>query len=190
MKIWKNVKGYEGLYQVSHKGDVKSLDRVYDLGNRKCLYRGKMMQATDNGSGYLRIKLSKNNKSRRVMVHRIVADAFLLNPKKYRVVNHKDGNKKNNALENLEWCTHSYNNLHARKIGLIDVEKMRKINSETGKRNIVNIYGHNRIRLINTQSKKIYNSIQEAAKDCSFNRKKLSAMIRGDIENETSLIKL
>ena len=188
MVIWKPVKNYEGLYEVSDLGLVKSLDRVHDLGNRKCLYRGKLMQARDNGMGYLRIKLSKNNKARRVMLHRVIAEAFIPNPFNYKTVNHKDGNKKNNTISNLEWCTQKQNVKHAIKMGLIDIEKLKRRSSKIGKKTITKIAGHNSISVFNTNTKTYYKSITEAASCNGLNRKKLSKMIHGKIVNKTSFI--
>lgn len=96
--IWKGVKGYEGLYEVSDTGLVKSLFRY-----KKILKPNKM------NTGYLSVELFKNGTSKRMSIHRLVAEAFIPNPNNYPQVNHKDENKQNNNVENLEWCTAKYN---------------------------------------------------------------------------------
>lgn len=111
MEVWKDVVGFEGLYKVSNLGNVKRVG--FFRGVNKAYLNGYILKPTDNGKGYLRVKLTKDNKSKRFMLHRIIAEAFIENPLKKRCVNHIDHNKKNNSIENLEWCTHSENVIHA-----------------------------------------------------------------------------
>lgn len=92
-----SVPGYEGLYEVSNLGNVKSLRT------------GKLMKLSKNNDGYLATSLTKNGKSRGFFAHKLVALAFLPNPENYNEVNHKDEDKSNNCVENLEWCSHKYN---------------------------------------------------------------------------------
>lgn len=113
-EIWRDVQGYEGLYQVSNLGRVKSLDRV-DSANR--CRKGRIMNLQNN-KGYMMIRLSKNNIRGCSSVHRLVALAFINNPQCKPEINHIDGNKGNNNVENLEWVTSSENQIHAFKIGL------------------------------------------------------------------------
>lgn len=112
---WKDIKGYEGLYQVSDLGRVRSLDREDRLGRFKL---GKIKAPCDNGRGYLCVNLKKDSKQKNKSVHRLVAEAFLPNPDNLPEINHKDGNKANNQVSNLEWCTRSENAKHAFKTGL------------------------------------------------------------------------
>lgn len=96
---WRDIEEYEGLYQVSNLGRVKSLK----FGKEKILKFGK------HKKGYLLVCLCKDGKQKMFQVHRLVAIAFIPNPNNYQEVNHKDENKENNCVENLEWCTREYN---------------------------------------------------------------------------------
>lgn len=109
-EIWKDVVGYEGMYKVSNLGNIISVRRNYKKG---IWY----ITPFDNG-GYLRVSLVVNNKRTNLLVHRIVAEAFIPNPENKDSVNHIDGCKTNNTVENLEWVTKSENIKHAIKIGL------------------------------------------------------------------------
>lgn len=122
-EIWKDIKGYEGLYQISNLGNVKALTRKYNWRGtiRKTTEKILLPQLTWNG--YFRV-IFKNNKKYRV--HRLVAEAFILNPLNLSQVNHIDGNKQNNCVDNLEWCTRSENIKHAYKKGLIVAPKGEK----------------------------------------------------------------
>lgn len=101
-EIWKDISGYEGLYQVSNLGRVKS------LGNRSN-HKKPMIKSLQNRNGYYSITLYKNSKTKTTGVHRLVAEAFIPNPDNLPEVNHKDENKLNNRVDNLEWCNKKYN---------------------------------------------------------------------------------
>lgn len=102
-EIWRDVVGYEGLYKVSNFGRIKSLPR-----NGTVKYERLLRQKVSN-KGYCTVALSKHNKTKYKMVHRLVAEAFLDNPKGLPLINHKDENKLNNYVGNLEWCDAQYN---------------------------------------------------------------------------------
>ena len=108
-EIWKDIEGYEGKYQVSNYGNVRSL--MYH--NAKGIKRISLLKPATDNRGYFRCALSKNNILKTYKVHRLVAQAFIPNPNNYPQINHLDGNKKNNNAENLEWCTNSVNQIHA-----------------------------------------------------------------------------
>lgn len=116
MEIWKDIKDYEGLYQVSNMGRVRSNSGLLHLNT--------------NTYGYKHITLSKDNAQKTVLVHRLVASAFVCNPLGLPQVNHKDGNKNNNAFGNLEWVTQKENNHHAIKANLRKVKKILLIDNE------------------------------------------------------------
>lgn len=116
-EIWKDVKDYEGLYEVSNLGNVRSLDRIVTRSDgRKCLWKGSILKGIKVRNGYLRISLSKSSKEKQVLIHRLVAQAFIPNPNNLPVINHKDEDKTNNHVENLEWCTRLYNNCYGTAI--------------------------------------------------------------------------
>lgn len=112
-EIWKDIVGYEGLYQVSNLGRVKSLEKMAGRSNRK-----EKILTQRKIRGYFIAHLGSCNKFKNVAVHRLVSIAFIPNPENKPCVNHIDGNKENNHVENLEWCTRSENDLHAFRTGL------------------------------------------------------------------------
>lgn len=108
-ELWKDIEGYEGLYQVSNLGNVKSLEKkIVRSSGRNYIAKEKILKK-DKCRGYLRVSLIKNKKQIHKLVHRLVAEAFIPNPKNYNEINHKDENKLNNCVDNLEWCTRKYN---------------------------------------------------------------------------------
>lgn len=115
-EIWKDIVGYEGIYQVSNFGNVKSLS----FGPKNIRESGtiKLLRQTPSNCGYYKVELYKNGKSKMMYVHRLVATAFIPNPDKKPQVNHIDGNKANNVLSNLEWASRRENQLHAIYHGL------------------------------------------------------------------------
>src|SRR5699024_1745954 len=120
-EIWKPITGYEGKYEVSNQGRVKSLSRTICCGRNKRTVRnvGERIISTKNIShGYKKTDLFKGNIRKQFFVHRLVAYAFVPNPLKKPNVNHLDGNKLNNRAENLEWVTQKENIHHAMASGL------------------------------------------------------------------------
>lgn len=122
-EIWRDIVGYEGLYQVSNLGRVRSMDR-YD--NLKHFRKGKIL-IQHIYTGYLYVSLCKNGKIKMYRVHRLVAMAFIPNPNNLPQVNHKDENKQSNIVENLEWCDARYNMNYGTAIE-------RRSNSNKGKK--------------------------------------------------------
>ena len=110
MEIWKDIKGFEGVYQVSNTGKVR---RLIFKNNRVVKDKVREKKPTDNGNGYLIVSLQNCNKRKNYYVHRLVAEAFCDKSINCSVVNHKDYNKYNNAAENLEWCTQKQNVIYS-----------------------------------------------------------------------------
>ena len=116
MKEWKTVEHFEGLYEVSNHGEVRSLPHLSVNGSR---LKGRELSLIHNANDeYLRVNLRKSGKPSVWLVHRLVAEAFVPKQKGKTEVNHKDGNKHNNAANNLEWVTASENQQHALRTGL------------------------------------------------------------------------
>jgi len=118
---WRDVVGFEGLYRVSEYGEIESQGAYIKSRN------GKHVNAhPTTTSNYLYVKLWKGNKMFNCSVHRLVAAAFVDNPEGKPIVNHKDGNKRNNHYSNLEWVTHSENHKHAFATGLSNADHVRE----------------------------------------------------------------
>lgn len=117
---WRDIKGFEGIYQVSDTGLVKSLSRRVRLNCKhgSVVLKEMLLSQRLDMKGYLRVYLNDNGKTKFVPIHRLVAQAFIPNPENKPQVNHIDGNKQNNNVKNLEWCTNSENQKHAYRLGL------------------------------------------------------------------------
>jgi len=115
MEIWQDIKGFEGLYKISTYGRVKSLGNGNSTNT--ATKKQRIMKTGIASNGYVKIKLNKASKRYYKTMHRLVAENFLINPNNKPEVNHIDGNKENNNIDNLEWCTPSENQIHAFKIG-------------------------------------------------------------------------
>lgn len=123
---WKDIIGYEGFYQVSNKGRVKRTAEKFP-------YKEHYLKAISNRYGYLYVCLCIKNKHKVKTIHRLVAQAFIPNDENKPCVNHIDGNKTNNNVGNLEWCTHSENTTHAYKAKLINITTEKFIKSNQAK---------------------------------------------------------
>ena len=134
MQEWRDVPGYEGYYQVSNDGEVRSLTRTLSDGRT---WKGRKLKGGYFSNGYRFIMCRKDGKYFNFSVHRMVAMAFIPNPENYQMVNHKDGNKKNNHVSNLEWVSGSENQCHSVKTGLRktkltkdDVKKIKELSEQ------------------------------------------------------------
>lgn len=116
-EIWKDIKNYEGLYQISNLGRVKSL-KTWIRQYNNYVEKERLLKPCVNSVGYYIVVLYKDKHKKTFSLHRLIAQAFIPNPNNYPQINHIDGNKKNFNINNLEWCTQSYNMIHAFKNGL------------------------------------------------------------------------
>lgn len=183
-EIWKDVVGYEGLYQVSNLGNKKSLTRgVKSKNNSTKIVNGRVLANYINSNGYIPFSLCKNGICCIKNVHVVVATAFIPNPDNLREVNHKNGVKSDNRVENLEWCTSSYNSLHAIKNGFQKVRKgeehpfLGKFGSDFHRSKLV----------LNEKTGVFYETLKDAAYSIGMSRANLSRTIRGFHINNTGL---
>jgi hypothetical protein len=174
VEVWKDINDFPN-YQVSNFGRIKSKERFTKVGIRNVRYvlrKEKILKPLKITNGYLGIRLYNGENVKTFKIHRLVANHFIPNPKNYPQVNHIDGDKTNNMISNLEWCTNEYNMKHSYNIGLRDKEKLRKNMSIIGKslkgknghhiRKVVQIDKHNN-KII-----KKWNSIIEASKEMNI----------------------
>ena len=155
MEEWRDVVGYEGKYQVSNLGNVRSIDRTFINACGVIVTRkGSILKPRFNRCGYMRVTMHKDGKVNTEVIHRCVAEAFIPNNKNLPQVNHKDGNKRNNSVSNLEWCTASENMHHAAQKGL----RNNALEYAKSKRKAVIATN------IETGEKTLYKSVHEAEK--------------------------
>ena len=131
VEIWKDIPKYEGYYQASNLGRIRSIDRKIDVygGNQHCKFKckqiikGKVMKSKLTKDGYYEIGLNKNGKTKCVRTHRLIAMTFIPNPNNYPVINHINHNRLDNRAENLEWCTIWYNNRYSKARKVVQLDK-------------------------------------------------------------------
>lgn len=150
-EIWKDIPGYEGLYKINNYGIIKN-------------NKGNIRKQTIDKNGYCRIILSKKRINKNYLIHRLVAQVFIDNPNNYPIINHKDENKQNNCVNNLEWCTIKYNCNYGTRIKRI-AEKNKII--KKGKHFSLSTEfkkGDNQKKVICIELNKVFDSIKEAGK--------------------------
>lgn len=109
--LWKDIPEYEGHYQASSDGQIRSLTKeVNSKGGSIAVKQGKILSQNTNSKGYCLVHLSKDGQAKTRSVHRLVASAFIENDNNFPCINHKDENPGNNSVDNLEWCSYEYNN--------------------------------------------------------------------------------
>jgi len=138
-EVWRDIVGYEGKYKISSFGRVKSLSRYRkSRGDLLALIKGKILKPVDY-FGYQKVTLRNNNKSQNYRIHRLVATAFIPNAKDKPFINHKDGSKKNNSVDNLEWATRQENVDHSVKNGLHNLKGSKHPASKLQEREVLKI---------------------------------------------------
>lgn len=140
-EIWKDISGYEGLYQVSNLGNIKSFRKSKKYGSQN----EYILKPHISNNGYAQVTLYDNAIRHKFLVHRLVAMTFLLNPDNLQQINHKDENKLNNCVTNLEWCTAEYNNAYGTaRIRAMDA-RSKSIEQLTYDGNVIAVYRSARI---------------------------------------------
>jgi hypothetical protein len=165
-EIYKDIKGYEGLYQISNFGNVKSF-------NCKMYKQGFIMNQSLNHKGYKVAYFVKNRKKKTISVHRLVALNFINNPGNKPQVNHINGIKHDNHYSNLEWATNSENMKHAFLIGVKVFSEKRRMQMNK--------------KVIDLSNSKIYNSAKEASILLNINYQNLCSQLNGNRINNTTL---
>lgn len=168
-EIWKDISGYEGYYQVSNLGNVKSMERIVERKNNETgnlPLKSRILSLNTYPKGYKKVTLRKNNTSKSFFVHRLVAEAFIPNPNNYPYVNHKDENPSNNHSDNLEWCTNEYNMSYGTLGYRISLAKSKQVFQFDLDGNFLNIfYGVNvASRITNISSTSIVNCCNGASR--------------------------
>ena len=139
-EVWKPIKGYEGLYEISSLGRVRSLDRLVKGKWGKIKLTGKILKGVKDKDGYLVITLSKDGKQKTFKIHRLVAIHFIPNPNNYKEINHKDENKENCKYKNLEWCDKKYNANYGTRNEKLSKIKGKKVNQYDLQGNFIQTY--------------------------------------------------
>lgn len=180
-EIWKDIEGFEGLYQVSNLGRIKSLPKK----RLNCKLPETIIMKPKNTRRYFQVTLIKDKNRKQCLVHRLVAQAFIPNPENKPQVNHIDGNGFNNKVDNLEWCTAQENSSHAWKTGLSktttkQLEHFYKIKIDNSKRVVQMDLNGNVI--------KIWKSASDAARTIKGNVSRICNCCRGGQKTSSGYI--
>lgn len=166
-QFWQSIKNFENIYEVNTSGEIRSLNRVIMVNGKERLVQGRILKPKLGHNGYYSVTLCNGGHKLAKYVHRIVAEAFINKPEGKDFVNHINGNKLDNRIENLEWVSHSENVKYAYKIGLTHVSNHR--------------------RLIDKYTGKEFASIKEASLFYSLNYSTCRGYLRGNRRNKTPL---
>lgn len=173
MEEWKDIKGYEGLYQVSNLGRVKSLNRTSTHSKGYIAhYKEKILKQSFERNGYARVGLSKYGKTKLYYIHVLVAEAFINNPDNLPEVNHIDEDKTNNCVDNLEWCNHKYNSIHGTRANRIS--KAMTNNKKVSK------------QVLCIETGVIYSSVHEAGRQMNLDFSEIATVCRGYRNRKTA----
>lgn len=158
-EIWKEILNTNGIYFISNLGRIKSTERKVKFGNRERIVKEKILKPIKHKGGYLYININKKH----YFIHRLVAQAFIPNPQNLPQINHKDENKTNNQVFNLEWCDSLYN-----------------MNYGTAKKRKIQTYSNHYCNVLNIDTGKIYLNPKEASKDTGIHNDAISRVCRGE----------
>jgi len=175
-EIWKDIPRYEGYYQISNLGRVKSLERKLPFGTSYRIKKESIM--IPKFERYYFVNLAIGQKQKTFRIHRLISESFIPNPNNYPIINHIDGNKANNDISNLEWCTYKHNSNEAIRIGLTP----KPIPMKAEKSNNYKL-------LLNTQTGIFYYGCVDAAESIThISDKSIRAMTRGYCKNRSNFI--
>lgn len=176
-EIWKDVPGYEGQYQVSNYGRVKSLGRVTELNGGRQRKEPELIMKYTKRSGYPTLILRRSGDRKSAQIHRLVAQAFIPNPGNLPVVNHLDYDRENNRVDNLEWCTQKENVRYSS-------ERMRKPKTKSKTSNIKEKYIHEIIRKNGVRRYRVcIHSNRKSVVDRSFSKLEEAVEFRNEVLN-------
>ena len=185
---WKDIQNYEGLYQISNTGMVKSVGRYKQNNSKTQWIEEKIMIPNNVGSGYLQVALYKDGIKKNAYIHRLVGTHFIENPFCRTEINHKDENKHNNKCENLEWCTRSYNNTFGTKIARAvmrtDYKKMAAKTDYKAMNQKAILKRQRSVAQIDKNGNliKIYESATIAANENGFNQSDICSCCKGKLK--------
>lgn len=171
-EIWKGIPDYEGIYQASNFGRIKSLQRTIYVSQKQRLFKERILKGKINSNGYHQVELFASNNSRQLLIHRIVALLFKQPLHHCHEVNHKDGDKLNNHESNLEWVTHQANIDHAVATGLKNSKGSEHYNSK---------------KVVDVLTGKVFDYMGQAAKEHGLSVPLLSMYLNGKRTNLTTL---
>ncbi len=183
-EIWKDIPDYEGYYQASNLGRIKSMPRVVTNYRGSHISKEKILKQHCDKKGYSKVYLLKNKVGKTTCVHRLVALAFLSNPNNWPDINHKDENPSNNNVENLEWCTEKYNSnygtcIERRKASYVRNQSFLKANATKVKNQSrcheTPIFGTSK----NGDTILSYKSITEAARSTGISKGHIGECVKG-----------
>ena len=166
-EIWRDIKGYEGLYQVSDMGRVKSLERTVSKEDGSIQHRKERIKKLfTNNKGYLLVNLCNSNGKKKRLVHRLVCEAFHENLENKPCVNHIDENRANNKASNLEWCTYAENNNHGTRLARSAKARSKTIGQYTLDGKLI----------------KVWQSAMEVQRQLGFGNSNISKVARGKLK--------
>ena len=165
LELFVPIKAFEGCYEINLNGDVRSISRVVNRGKSIFPVKSIILKNGLAGNGYLTVSLWVKNIGKTRTIHKMIAECFIDNPNNYKCVNHKDGNKLNNSIQNLEWCNSSQNNKHSHDSGLSNLT--RKVHC--------------------IETKKEWISISNCAAETGIDYKKLGYYLKFPLRNKTTI---